>query len=89
MANVNKRIASDGSVSYQARVRLKGFAEQAATFERLTDAKKWVQNTEAAIRDGRHFKTTEAKRHTLGELVDRYLRNAATSLHLGCLTMAA
>ena len=75
MANINKRIASDGGVSYQARVRLKGFAEQAATFERLTDAKKWVQNTEAAIRDGRHFKTTEAKRHTLGELVDRYLRD--------------
>ena len=69
MANINKRTASDGSVSYQVRVRLKGFKEQAATFERLTDAKRWVQDTEAAIRDGRHFKTTEAKRHTLGEVV--------------------
>jgi len=73
MANINKRVASDGSISFQARVRLKGYPEQAATFERLTDAKRWVQDTEAAIRDGRHFKTTEAKRHTLGELIDRYL----------------
>ncbi len=75
MANINKRKSRDGAISYQARVRLKGFPEQAATFERLTDAKRWVQDTEAAIRDGRHFKTSEAKRHTLGELVDRYLRD--------------
>lgn len=75
MANINKRKARDGATRYQARVRLKGFPEQAATFERLTDAKRWVQNTEAAIRDGRHFKTSESKRHTLGELVDRYLRD--------------
>ena len=75
MANINKRIASDGGVRYQARVRLKGFPEQAATFERITDARRWVQDTEAAMRDGRHFKTSEAKRHTLGELVDRYVRD--------------
>ena len=79
MANINKRVTSDGSTSFQARIRLKGFAEQAATFERLTDAKKWVQNTESAIRDGRHFKTTEAKRHTLGDLVDRYVRDVMPS----------
>ena len=75
MANINKRIAGNGSVRYQARVRLKGFPEQAATFERLTDAKRWVQNTESAIREGRHFKSSEAKRHTLAEMLDRYLRD--------------
>jgi len=75
LANINKRNGGDGRVSYQARVRLKGYPEQAATFERMTDAKRWVQNTESAIRDGRHFKTSEAKRHTLGDLVDRYIRD--------------
>jgi hypothetical protein len=25
--------------------------------------------------EGRHFKTTEAKRHTLAELIDRYIRD--------------
>ena len=39
---------------------------------RLTDAKKWAQDTESAIREGRHFKTAEAKKHTLAELIDRY-----------------
>ncbi len=26
------------------------------------------------MRQGRHFKTAEAKKHTIGELIDRYLR---------------
>jgi hypothetical protein len=38
----------------------------------LTPA-KWVQVTEAAILEGGHLPTTEAKRHTLADLIDRYL----------------
>ena len=60
---------------YRARVRTKGFPPQSAAFERLTDARRWAQQTEAAIREGRHFKTNEAKKHTLGELIDRYIRD--------------
>ena len=78
MANIEKRI-SGGATSYRVKVRLKGFPPQSATFERLTDAKKWAQHTESAIREGRHFKTTEAKRHTLAELVDRYCREVLPS----------
>jgi integrase len=75
MANIEKRISKDGKTSYRVKIRLKGFPSQSATFERLTDAKKWTQQTESAIREGRHFKTTEAKRHTLAELIDRYCQD--------------
>lgn len=75
MANIEKRISNDGKTSYRVKIRLKGFPSQSGTFERLTDAKKWAQQTESAIREGRHFKTTEAKRHTLTELIDRYSRD--------------
>lgn len=75
MANIEKRTSSDNETSYRVKVRIKGYPVQSATFERLTDAKKWASATESAIREGRHFKTTEAKRHTLGEMVDRYLRD--------------
>ena len=54
-------------------MRLKGAATQTATFKRLTDVRLWAQSTEAAIREGRHFKTTEAKRRTAGEMIDRYI----------------
>jgi len=72
MANIEKRTAADGKISYRAKVRLKGSPSQTATFVRRTDARRWVQDTESAIREGRHFKTVEAKRHTLAELIDRY-----------------
>lgn len=75
MANIEKRVSKDGKTSYRVKIRLKGFPSQSATFERLTDARKWIQQTETAIREGRHFKTIEAKRHTLSELIDRYCRD--------------
>lgn len=75
MANIEKRTSKDGKISYRVKIRLKGFPTQQATFARLTDARKWEQQTEAAIREGRHFKTTEAKRRTLGEMVDRYIKD--------------
>src|SRR5687768_2588998 len=73
MANIEKRTSSKGEITYRVKVRLKGFPVQSGTFERLTDARKWAQDTESAIRNGRHFKTSEAKRHTLAELIDRYI----------------
>lgn len=75
MAYIEERKTGDGQTRYRVLIRLKGHPVQSATFERKTDAKRWVQQTEAAIRDGRHFKTTEAKRHTLAELIDRYTRD--------------
>ena len=72
MASIEKRTASNGAISYRVKVRLKGHPPQTANFERLTDAKRWEQSVESAIREGRHFKTAEAKRHTLGDLIDRY-----------------
>lgn len=75
MATIEKRTAQDGSTSYRVKVRLKGHPAQSASFARLTDAKKWASSTESAIREGRHFKTTEAKRHTIADLLDRYQRD--------------
>ncbi|MGJ0429736.1 tyrosine-type recombinase/integrase [Methylobacter sp.] len=74
MATIKERTSKDGSIRYTVEVRLKGYPRQTATFKRKTDAKKWAQQTEAAIREGRHFKTAEAKKHTFAELVDRYVK---------------
>jgi integrase len=74
VANIERRVSKDGAVSFRAKVRLKGATPVSATFERKTDAARWSQQTEAAIREGRYFKNAEAKRHTLADLVDRYKR---------------
>ena len=75
MATITKRQTADGKPYYTAQIRLKGYPAQTATFPRITDAKKWVQDTESAIREGRHFKTAEAKKHTFADLVDRYIKD--------------
>ncbi|WP_010655155.1 hypothetical protein [Fluoribacter dumoffii] len=68
MANIEERIGKVCKPRFRVKVRLKGFPTQQATFDRKTDARRRAQQTEAAIREGRHFKTTEAKRRTLGEI---------------------
>ncbi len=72
MATIEKR-ECEGKITHRVKVRLKGYPTQTATFERLTDAKRWAQDTESDIRNRRHFKSSEAKRYLLAEAIDRYI----------------
>ncbi len=81
MANIETRTTPDGKVSYRVKIRLKGHPAQTASFARLTDAKKWAQSTEAAIREGRHFAGSAARRTTLADVIDRYIREKLPSLN--------
>lgn len=73
MASIESRTNSDGTVSYHVKIRLKGFPPVNATFARLTDAKRFVQSTEAAMREGRYFKNPSKKR-TLSDAIHRYFK---------------
>lgn len=78
MATITARKGVKG-VRYRAEVRLRGYPPASATFERKTDAQRWIAQTETEIRAGRYFKTVEAARHTLAELIDRYRRDVMPS----------
>ncbi|MBS0486083.1 MAG: site-specific integrase, partial [Proteobacteria bacterium] len=71
MATIEKRDTSDGT-TYRVKVRMRGYPATTATFDRITDAKRWASETETRIREGRYFMQAEAKRHTFADLVDRY-----------------
>jgi hypothetical protein len=73
MATIEKRRAKDGSLSYRVKIRAKGVRHESATFRRLTDARKYVQQTEAQIAEGRYFPLAEARRHTVGDAIERYV----------------
>ena len=73
MASIQERKSKDGSTHFRVQVRKKGHPTISETFKRKTDAKRWAAQTETEIDQGRHFKTIEAKRHTLGEAIDRYI----------------
>jgi integrase len=67
--------AKDGSTFYRVQIRMKGQPQESRNFKRKTDANRWHTQTKAAILEGRHFKTTEARKHTLADLLNRYIRD--------------
>ena len=73
LAQIRERIKKNGKKTFFVRIRLKGKPEATASFERLTDARLWAQHTETAIRDGRYATTVEAQKHTVSDLVERYI----------------
>lgn len=73
MASIQKRTLQNGETSYRVQVRLKGYPPQMATFSRLTDARLWAQSTEAALRERRYFNNAESKKHTVSDMIERYL----------------
>lgn len=80
MATIESRKNQDGGLTYRVKVRLKGCQVQSATFERKTDAKNWAQQIETAIKEGRYFKTVEAKRHTLADMTARFIKDELPKL---------
>tara|TARA_R110000787_G_scaffold233417_1_gene340323 strand:- start:580 stop:1722 length:1143 start_codon:yes stop_codon:yes gene_type:complete len=77
VASLIEKKNSKGEKRYQVFIRLKGYPPQVATFKRKTDALRWATQTEAAILEGRHFKSSEAKKRTFAETAERYLRDVA------------
>lgn len=73
MGWIHKRERKKGAV-YRAIVRITGYPQQQKTFTRLTDAKLWVQQTEAAIRRGDAVTNVvaKAKGKTLSDVIERY-----------------
>jgi integrase len=74
MASIQER-KKNGKPSYTAKIRLKGHQPVFQTFTRKTDAVRWANQTETAIIEGRFFKTAESQKHTLSDLIQRYIRD--------------
>ena len=76
MGQIIERVGKKGT-TFTARVRLKGHPTVAQTFKRKSEAKNWLKVTEAAMLEGRSFKTVEARRRTVSDLVKRYVEQVA------------
>ncbi|MCE5294731.1 MAG: tyrosine-type recombinase/integrase [Chlamydiales bacterium] len=74
MGSIRKLTKNDGTDVFHAEVRLRGYDKQRQSFRTKTQAKKWIQDTEAAIRDGRHKGLAAGRKHTVGELIDRFIK---------------
>lgn len=72
MAAISKRKGRNGKIVYRVRIRRRGAKALSATFTRMTDAKLWINETEAALKNGKYFDRQEAQKHTLSDATERY-----------------
>src|SRR5262247_1030773 len=75
MASIDIRKSQNGEITYRVRVRVRGKSTQTATFNKLSDAKKWASITEGMVLQDKYLPSKESKKHTMREVIDRYLED--------------
>jgi len=73
MAAIRERKNKKGKIIYHAEIRRKGRSAICKSFNRLTDAKAWIQETETNLRTGRYVPQAAAQRHRVSEAIQRYI----------------
>jgi hypothetical protein len=71
---IYERPSKNGGVRYCFQIRKKGFPPVFQSHRRKTDAVKERNKILSAMEDGKFLDSTEARKHTLKELIERYER---------------
>lgn len=79
MATIVERKRKDGSTGYLAQITRRGYMKsESRTFSKRKDAERWADKREGEIDSdieaGRKVETRSAKRRTLGDAIDRYIK---------------
>ena len=72
MAYIEARTNKKGQTKYRALVRVAGHPIQSRTFYHKTAAQNWANTIEIEMKEGKYFMTSENKRRTVNDLIDRY-----------------
>src|SRR4051794_15104818 len=80
MAMIRRRTARNGTVTYQAVVRVKNRPALNKTFPSYDLAKRGARKTETGEYEGKHFASDAAKKHTLAEAIDKYIAEVRPEL---------
>lgn len=79
MAYIEKRISRDGTISYRAQIRAKGQKQISETFPTKRLAEAWAKKTETEIKEGRFFKSSQARKRTVAEMIEKYIEEILPS----------
>jgi len=90
MAAIRERQRKDGTKVFSVQVRMQGYPARSASFRTRRAAERWAKTIEAEMIEGKHFRSAEARRRTLGDAIDRYLEEQVPkkrdgSMHRGIL----
>jgi len=70
---VDLRLAKDGTLSFRARFRVKGYQTESQTFSDKDLAEKWLNEKKRTAEIGLHLPSYKEKLYTLREAVEKYL----------------
>jgi len=73
MATIRRRKRQKG-ISYTAVIRRKGFKDLFKTFQTRQDAQTWARDMERNLDRGISTDYSEASRHTLKDIIERYIK---------------
>ncbi len=73
MPTFEKRIGKSGKVTWRVRVRRQGSSWQTKSFTKKSDAEAWARGIETRIDSGETLPTSEARKRTLADAIERYL----------------
>lgn len=59
---------------FHVQVRMSGFPARTESFTTRRKAERWAKTVEAEMIEGKHYRSVEARRRSLGDAVDRYIR---------------
>jgi integrase len=65
---------------WQARVRRQGHPDETRSFLTHKEAERWARTVESGIDHGSFISPTQAKKTTLGDLIQRYIAEVLTSM---------
>jgi integrase len=91
MAVIEERKQNDGTTAYRVKVRIKGRPAESQTFEKRSDAKNWATKREYELRNELRFGIPATAKHTVADLIDRYLehelakKSATRTISTACL----
>jgi integrase len=74
VATFEKRVGSSGKITWRARVRRQNGPWLTKSFTRKNDAQEWARSVEHKIDAGEHVPNSEARKRTLADAIDRYLK---------------
>lgn len=75
MATIKKRTSKNGSVTYQAQVRRKGYPPQSKNFPLEQDAMDWATLIEASMLKNENINPREQTKWTIPDVIDWYIKN--------------
>ena len=74
---------------YRVQIRIKNGEHLSKNFDNFKDAKDWKRKTIAALKAGDPYETTQMRRLTVRDLIDRFIENELKKLrnHKTCLAI--